>query len=441
MCCTQFRVRYIDACVRNMLVARCTCGGSCCCCSRVSCVCCHIAAWHCTTDPARPTYGQHLSQDAIASLVGSSPDVIAKVRAVVMSICASAAGDHHGCIVRSEHAHRDELTVTGPAAAIQALTGAPSPLHVFSRTADTGAVSEVVASVELPVTPAPLAPYVDLVSGVQLPFDGVADAATGSDKPMPMTGMAADESIYFIVLPSCQDGVLASNATDLCDGALVGFDVLANTSSGKSTYTTLPASAAQCVPAIYFPGVFCTINVNHSVIDNVMNQIYVRSVFSDGSKTAWAYYQGLTPTVWITPDDYFKLFQIPQGTTVKSNVSQVGPVSVGSLLFFCCAFSLMPCCCCCPQSMVQFSRASYRPSDLDAFCERFGVPVPNVHVVGVNNASWVNFEPQLDMQMLAGVGRGAELWAWINEPSAAVEGIIGWASAVNTASDVPDVRR
>ena len=91
--------------------------------------------------------------------------------------------------------------------------------------------------------------------------------------------------------------------------------------------------------------------------------------------------------------------------------------------------------------MVQFSGASFQQSDLVDFCHDFDLPVPNVTVVGVNNPSRINYEPQLDMQMLAGVGRGAELWAWINEPSAAVEGIIGWASAVNTASDVPDVRR
>ena len=90
--------------------------------------------------------------------------------------------------------------------------------------------------------------------------------------------------------------------------------------------------------------------------------------------------------------------------------------------------------------MVQFSGASFRPSDLHAFCAEFGIPQPPVHVHGINNPDMVNFEPQLDMQMLAGVGRGAQLTAWITQPPAAVEGLIAWAAGVNNVTDIPMVR-
>lgn len=90
---------------------------------------------------------------------------------------------------------------------------------------------------------------------------------------------------------------------------------------------------------------------------------------------------------------------------------------------------------------MQFSGASFRPSDLAAFCRRFGLPQPEVHVHGINSPAMVNFEPQLDMQMLSAVGRGAHLEAWITQPPASIEGLTAWAEGVNNQTRVPAVRR
>ena len=384
-------------------------------------VCARMTRTTCDTsaaDPTSPVYGHHLSQDEVRLLTAASEDVVAQLRTTVQSLCPA-------CHVTVSHAHGDEAIVTGPAPSVAHVVGTPR-LRVYTCDGQSH-----VASPVLPTLPPALQDIVLSVSGVQLPgpattsrsdaggtsanaAEDVSDVlgrpGSGS-QPWPMTGMAADTQLYVILLPFCQNGTMAHNASNLCGGALARFEVLVNSSSFSIT-TPVPLSDAQCTPAVYFPGVFCTVNVNHSMVDDVMNYVYARSVFQDGSVSDWSYYQGLTPTVWASPASLYELYRVPAGMSATNNVTQ---------------------------AMVQFSGASFRQSDLDLFCTKFQVPQPKVSVHGINNPNMINFEPQLDMQMLAGIGRGAHLVAWITQPAASVEGLTTWASEVNNASKVPSV--
>lgn len=269
------------------------------------------------TDPDSPSYGHHLSQSDIANLVAPPATVVQQVVAEVLALCPSCSIDTQVA------AHGDVLAVTGPARGIAAVAGVPE-LRLYQHR--THAALLRPASPSLPHGASTLLPFVALVTGLQLPAVG----AGSNDNPWPMTGMAAQGSLYFIVLPRCQDGSFASNATNMCNDTLAAFDVMTNTTMGTPAgsapkHVRIPAHTAQCIPAVYFPGVFCTVAANNSVVDGVMNHIYVRSVFADDTTSQWAYYQGLTPTVWVDPATLYEVYRVPTGTVVKhANTSMVG---------------------------------------------------------------------------------------------------------------------
>jgi len=66
------------------------------------------------------------------------------------------------------------------------------------------------------------------------------------------------------------------------------------------------------------------------------------------------------------------------------------------------------------QAMVQFMNASFSLNDLHTFLDKLGLERPSKVVIeGENRPEFVNFEPQLDIQQLAGMYIGGRKGGWI----------------------------
>ena len=362
-------------------------------------------------DPRSSQYGRHLSMLNLTNLLGTPRLRLdrfvsqLKTKYGAQRISVSTVGDH----------------VTGifPLAAAESMLSMKL-VRYYSRVSK----QIVLASPQSYIVPDEFVDMIDIVHGVQLPqrtpsipdYPAAVEAeqmpAINSAPPsfngllLPNSGQAGNGTLYILVLPFCADGSMTQNVTNPCaetPPAVSSYDIIYSVKGSKRNITSqIPVQAAACEPSAYFPGMFCSIHVD-GIPSGATIDIYTRSTFENGKVGNTTYYQPIHDTLYVDPHTLYRIHNIPSSVTA-SNWNQ--------------------------QSMVQFQSASFAQDDLDQFLKLFKLPNVPVKVVGVNNASYVNYEPQLDIQMLAGVGRGATTWAWINNDS----DFLGWAIEANKVS-------
>ena len=105
--------------------------------------------------------------------------------------------------------------------------------------------------------------------------------------------------------------------------------------------------------------------------------IKVRAQFANLSWSDWVTYgTEISPGTWITPEVVRQRYSIPTGLgSLHPNNSQ---------------------------SVAEFDKQYYSPSDLDLFSNLMGVPLANVSLVGPNNPKLPGGESTLDIQWITG---------------------------------------
>ena len=113
------------------------------------------------------------------------------------------------------------------------------------------------------------------------------------------------------------------------------------------------------------------------------------------------------PSVWITPTVVNQLYNIPPGTV---------STALGN-----------------SQSVAEFSFQFYKPSDLSTFSSLMNLPMPNVTVHGINNASFAGGESTLDIEWITAIGVNVPTIFWYVEHGF----LLNWALQVSEDPNPP----
>jgi Pro-kumamolisin, activation domain/Subtilase family len=391
---------------------------------------------HNISDPRSSSYGQHLSIHQIRQFIRPAESSLKLVYSWLDSFLSYVPSSHsppshsahspsHSPLM-TESLTGDSIDINVPAAIAIKAFGLTSGIHWYidpqgirtlaSETRPTlphhlSHIITYVHGVHLPplIQGAPRHPSPTAGSAAPSPSPAAGGAGGAPGVPLPNSGQAGNGTLYLLLLPTCLDGSLTQNASAPCSNApptINSYEIM-YTQDGVNTTRGVDVTDATCSLSAYFPGMFCSMSVG-GVKDGVMLDIYARSVFSNGTTSAYGHYQEIFPTVFTDPHTLYRLYNVPSDTVTSQSATS--------------------------QGMVQFDSASYSPADLQDFLNMYDLPQVKTKVIGVNNPHYVNYEPQLDMQMLSGVGRGAETWAWITDSDG---DYLTWATAVNNATETP----
>jgi len=380
------------------------------------------------SDPMSPTYGQHLSREAVAAIVSDE----AAVKTVTDFLASagvqgelSAAGDVINADVTvaqaealfgvrmHEYHHVDILGKTilraGPETALAA-KGAKVRDARRLLPASVAAVTDVVLGLtDLPPLRRAKAKTTPAVAGPPLPKPG---------QVMPLFMFMNDTAADPIVMQLCLDGSIA-NETDPCasaGNAVSSYIVTMTHPDGTVSKVTESVSSLRLLPGKNY----YTLDITGLAAYTKIN-FMIQAVFADGTQgpAGGLQYQNVTAA-----NQYLLSSPgvLPNALRAYYNYDAIdasAPVGANT------------------QSVAEFEAQYYSPSDLDIYFERYDVKTSakvKVAGSGINNASEPGGEAQLDIQLIMGLAPNVPTYFWTIE---ADKFVLDWAMETNALSQPP----
>jgi subtilase family serine protease len=343
------------------------------------------------SEPTSPHYGQYLSIDEVAELVRPTD---AAVRSVVE--WASDAGASSITKTRGGEFIEVELLASRAEKALG------STLTRFEHVR-SGRVLERMPEYSLPES---VLANVDLVLGLNDFFDTKEER-----KPKDSIGNApyvsghlygdADE-IIIQFYSFCKDGSQA--AVHPCSPQVKAYTVVVTPDSEEPTsFTVLPGACrvvgnnTECKLVVTVPAYRRTgISITTTYSDNTHSDTYVLPTRH-------------SPTRYTFPSTIFDMYGIPSNTR--------GTATGNS------------------QAIVSFEAQYWSQTDLDTFMDFMGLPRTTPKIIGYNDPKVPGGECTLDVQMVAGVGRGVPITTW-SFPNPG-QYVLDWAIAVSNTTEAP----
>lgn len=388
------------------------------------------------SDPFSPRYGMYLTQQQITRHAAAPPEAVA----TIVSFLLQHVGQQGARTWMN--VHRDILHAEVPASSSQALFGVT--MHHFASAADPAGVSYLRALEHYSV-PAEVGAFIDFVGGLNrlpdLTRPGVASALThhgasasaarrsaAAPSALP-TGNSAQTLQSFggasqtvFVMPRCASGKPFTTWNSGCasgsNGTVGSLKVTvvpddATLAGTKATFTAAQA-APHCQACSKYEGqpdfgnslyqicnatgrsyglsnsdavVWCALPVDDCVVA-AKSTVTTDVTFASGAAASGP---GAALSVFVeplvTPSFIRNLYQV--GSAGTGTTSHAGS-----------------------QSVAEFLKQYYSPTDLEAYKSHFGLSTTPVTVVGTNNPKAPGGEASLDIQVIQGVAPNVPTSFW-----------------------------